>query len=90
MTKSAETRKNLDVVVFGLLVADILGRPVDLKRLPKPGSLQLIDTIAFSKGGNAANVGVALTKLGVKVSTGFASAMKEHSTNAQVIYPANP
>lgn len=67
MTRSAETRKNLDVVVFGLLVADILGRPVDLKRLPKLGSLQLIDTIAFSTGGNAANVGVALTKLGVKV-----------------------
>jgi sugar/nucleoside kinase (ribokinase family) len=59
--------KTFDVVVFGLLVADILGRPVDLKRLPKRGSLQLIETISFSTGGNAANVGIALTKLGMKV-----------------------
>lgn len=60
-------RQKPDVVVFGLLVADILGRPVDLKRLPKQGSLQLIETISFSTGGNAANVGVALTKLGMNV-----------------------
>ncbi len=59
--------KTFDVVVFGLLVADILGRPVDLKRLPKRGSLQLIETISFSTGGNAANVGIALAKLGMKV-----------------------
>ncbi len=59
--------QNLDVVVFGLLVADILGRPVDLRRLPRRGSLQLIETIAFSTGGNAANVGIALRKLGLKV-----------------------
>jgi sugar/nucleoside kinase (ribokinase family) len=61
------TDKTFDVVIFGLLVADILGRPVDLKRLPKRGSLQLIDTISFSTGGNAANVGIALRKLGMQV-----------------------
>ena len=67
MGKRQDSSTRLDVVVFGLLVADIIGRPVDLKRLPKCGSLQFIDTIAFSTGGNAANVGVALRKLGVKV-----------------------
>ncbi|MEK6570881.1 MAG: carbohydrate kinase family protein, partial [Bacteroidota bacterium] len=60
-------RQKPDVVVFGLLVADILGRPVDLRRLPKRGSLQMIETISFSTGGNAANVGIALRKLGMKV-----------------------
>jgi len=67
MKKPTGSGNAFDVVVFGLLVADILGRPVDLKRLPKRGSLQLIDTIAFSTGGNAANVGIALRKLGMKV-----------------------
>jgi sugar/nucleoside kinase (ribokinase family) len=67
MRQQKGTEKPLDVVVFGLLVADILGRPVDLRRLPKRGSLQLIDTISFSTGGNAANVGTALSKLGLSV-----------------------
>lgn len=67
MKTHTSSGKTLDVVVFGLLVADILGRPVDLKRLPKRGSLQLIETISFSTGGNAANVGIALRKLGMKV-----------------------
>lgn len=67
MGKRQNSNSRLDVVVFGLLVADILGRPVDLKRLPKRGSLQFIDTISFSTGGNAANVGIALKKLGLKV-----------------------
>jgi sugar/nucleoside kinase (ribokinase family) len=67
MKTHARADKTFDVVIFGLLVADILGRPVDLRRLPKRGSLQLIETISFSTGGNAANVGIALTKLGMKV-----------------------
>jgi sugar/nucleoside kinase (ribokinase family) len=57
----------LDVVVFGLLVADILGRPVNFSRLPSRGGLQLIETITFSTGGNVSNVGIALSKLGLKV-----------------------
>jgi len=61
------SRQKPDVVVFGLLVADILGRPVDLRRLPKRGSLQIIERIAFSTGGNGANVGIALRKLGLNV-----------------------
>jgi sugar/nucleoside kinase (ribokinase family) len=67
MKMHTSSGKTIDVVVFGLLVADILGRPVDLKRLPKRGSLQLIETISFSTGGNAANVGIAVRKLGMKV-----------------------
>ena len=67
MKRRHSRHSNLDVVVFGLLVADILGRPVNLNRLPKRGSLQFINTIAFSTGGNAANVGIALSKLGIRV-----------------------
>ena len=58
----------LDVVVAGLAVADVLGRPVDFKRLPRPGGLQLLDTVALSTGGNVSNVGIDLAKMGFRVA----------------------
>jgi len=57
----------LDVVVAGLAVADIIGRPVDLRNLPKRGALKLIDSITLTTGGNVSNVGIDLAKLGFKV-----------------------
>jgi sugar/nucleoside kinase (ribokinase family) len=57
----------LDVVVAGLAVADVLGRPVQLKKLPKPGGLQILDSITLSTGGNVSNVGIDLVKLGFRV-----------------------
>ena len=39
-----QTSGPLDVVVAGLSVVDILGRPVDLASLPRRGGLQVIDT----------------------------------------------
>jgi len=59
--------KHPDVVVAGLAVADIIGRPVDLKNLPKRGALKLIDSITLTTGGNVSNVGIDLAKLGFSV-----------------------
>lgn len=59
--------KHLDVIVAGLALTDIIGRPVDLKNLPKRGALKLIDSITLTTGGNVSNVGIDLAKLGFKV-----------------------
>ena len=55
-----------DIVCLGLLVADTVGRPID--DLPPRGTLALIDRIELHTGGNAANTGSALAKLGVSVA----------------------
>ena len=60
--------KSLDVIVAGLAVTDIIGRPVDLKNLPKRGALKLIDSITLTTGGNVSNVGIDLAKLGFTVA----------------------
>ena len=59
--------KHLDVIVAGLALTDIIGRPVDLKNLPKRGALKLIDSITLTTGGNVSNVGIDLAKLGFSV-----------------------
>jgi sugar/nucleoside kinase (ribokinase family) len=59
--------KHLDVIVAGLALADIIGRPVDLRKLPKRGALKLIDSITLTTGGNVSNVGIDLAKLGFRV-----------------------
>ncbi len=59
--------KHLDVIVAGLALTDIIGRPVDLKNLPKRGALKLIDSITLTTGGNVSNVGIDLAKLGFTV-----------------------
>jgi sugar/nucleoside kinase (ribokinase family) len=59
--------KLLDVVVAGVAVADIIGRPVDWRKPPKRGRLKLIDSITLTTGGNVSNVGIDLAKLGCKV-----------------------
>ena len=59
--------KHFDVVVAGLAVTDIIGRPVDLKNLPRRGALKLIDSITLTTGGNVSNVGIDLAKLGFSV-----------------------
>jgi sugar/nucleoside kinase (ribokinase family) len=62
-----KTARQLDVVVAGLAVVDILGRPVDIGRLPKRGGLQVIDSVTMTTGGNVPNYGVDLAKLGMRV-----------------------
>jgi sugar/nucleoside kinase (ribokinase family) len=52
-----------DVVCLGILVADVIARPVD--RLPASGSLELVDEIGLRGGGCALNTATALTRLGL-------------------------
>ncbi|MEX1139533.1 MAG: carbohydrate kinase family protein [Bacteroidota bacterium] len=60
-------RKELDVVVAGLAVVDIIGKPVDLRRPPKAGGLRIIESLRITSGGNVSNVGIDLAKLGFRV-----------------------
>jgi sugar/nucleoside kinase (ribokinase family) len=57
----------LDAVVAGVAVVDIIGRPVVLSRLPRQGGLTLIDSITMTTGGNVANCGTDLAKMGFRV-----------------------
>ncbi len=51
-----------DVVCLGILVADVIARPVD--RLPERGTLELVDEIRVHGGGCALNTASALARLG--------------------------
>ncbi|MDX1935397.1 MAG: carbohydrate kinase family protein [Capsulimonadales bacterium] len=53
------------VACLGLMVADIVGRPIDA--LPTKGTLDVIERIELHNGGNGANTSVALAKLGTPV-----------------------
>lgn len=55
-----------DVVCLGILVADVIARPVD--RVPDSGSLALVDEICLRGGGCALNTGTALARLGLAVT----------------------
>ena len=52
-----------DITCIGGLVADVVGKPID--SLPEKGKLSLVDRMELHTGGNAANTGVGLAKLGV-------------------------
>jgi sugar/nucleoside kinase (ribokinase family) len=57
----------LDVVMAGLAVVDVIGKPVDLRRPPRAGGLQLVDSITLTTGGNVSNCGIDLARLGFRV-----------------------
>jgi len=59
---------NFDAAIFGLIVADLIATPFDLRRPPAPGGLSVIDSITLTTGGNVCNVGVAMAKLGMRVA----------------------
>lgn len=67
MLQRPASSRRLDVVVAGLAVVDVLGRPVQFNALPKPGGLHLLDSITLSTGGNVSNVGIDLAKLGFRI-----------------------
>jgi sugar/nucleoside kinase (ribokinase family) len=56
----------VDVVCLGILVADVIARPVD--ELPASGSLGLVDEIGVHGGGCALNTASALVALGLDAS----------------------
>ena len=55
-----------DVVCLGLLVADVIARP--LSALPEPGTVGLLDEISLHGGGCALNTGTGLARLGLEVA----------------------
>jgi len=52
-----------DVVCLGILVADVVAKPVD--NIPSRGELGIVEKIELHTGGCAGNTGAALKKLGV-------------------------
>lgn len=55
-----------DVACLGILVADLLGRPID--SLPPRGRLGLVEQMTLHIGGCAANTGIDLARLGVSTA----------------------
>ncbi len=52
-----------DITCLGILVADLVGKPVD--EFPGRGKLVLVDQLELHSGGCAANTGVSLAKIGI-------------------------
>ncbi len=52
-----------DVVCLGILVADVIARPVD--ELPREGSLGFVEQLVLRSGGCAINTATALQRLGL-------------------------
>lgn len=57
----------MDAIIFGLIVADVIARPINLRQPPQPGGLQLIESLSLTTGGNVCNVSLAMAKLGMSV-----------------------
>ena len=57
--------KNKPIICLGILVADIVGRP--LRVVPEPGRLVLVDEMSLHTGGCAINTATALARLGLPV-----------------------
>ena len=60
--------KDLDCVLCGSCVADILVRPVQLDTPIGPGRLIPTEPIEVTTGGIVSNAGIALARLGMKVA----------------------
>ncbi|MDQ3440822.1 MAG: carbohydrate kinase family protein [Planctomycetota bacterium] len=58
----------MDAAIFGLIVADLIASPMNLRQPPAPGGLAVLDTLELTTGGNVCNTGVAMAKLGMKVA----------------------
>ena len=59
----------MDAAIFGLVVADLIASPMNLRqKLPAPGGLQMLDSIQLTTGGNVSNTGIAMAKLGMNVA----------------------
>lgn len=55
-----------DVVCLGILVADVIARPVD--RIPRRGSIGLVEELALRGGGCALNTSTVLARLGIETA----------------------
>ena len=58
----------MDAAIFGLIVADLIAEPMDLRRPPPPGGLVSLNSLQLTTGGNVCNTGIAMAKLGMSVA----------------------
>jgi sugar/nucleoside kinase (ribokinase family) len=58
----------MDAALFGLIVADLIASPMNLRQPPAPGGLAVLDTLELTTGGNVCNTGIAMAKLGMTVA----------------------
>jgi len=58
----------MDATIFGLIVADVIASPMDVRHPPKSGGLVLVDSVTLTTGGNVCNTGVAMARLGMKIA----------------------
>jgi sugar/nucleoside kinase (ribokinase family) len=58
----------MDAAIFGLIVADVIGQPLDVRNPPPPGGLHKIASITLTTGGNVCSTGIAMARLGMKVA----------------------
>jgi len=56
----------VDVVCLGILVADVVAKPVEA--MPDRGKLLLVDQMELHTGGCAGNTGIGLSRLGIRAS----------------------
>ncbi len=56
----------IDVACIGILVADVIAKPVDA--LPAPGMLERIQSIEMFSGGCAMSAGIDMSKIGLKTA----------------------
>lgn len=55
-----------DVICLGILVADVVAKPVN--KIPDRGKLELVEKMELHSGGCAANTGVCLARLGINTA----------------------
>src|SRR4051794_11189836 len=58
----------MDAAIFGLIVADLIAQPMNLRKPPARGGLSLLNSLTLTTGGNVCNVGLAMSRLGLKVA----------------------
>jgi sugar/nucleoside kinase (ribokinase family) len=58
----------MHAAIFGLIVADLIAEPMDLRHPPAPGGLVSLNSLQLSTGGNVCNTGIAMARLGMTVA----------------------
>jgi sugar/nucleoside kinase (ribokinase family) len=66
--RSEKVDKTIDCIVCGSCVVDILVRPVPLETAIGGGRLVTVDPIEVTTGGIVSNTGIAMSRLGMKVT----------------------
>jgi sugar/nucleoside kinase (ribokinase family) len=58
----------MDAAIFGLIVADLIAEPMNLRAPPAPGGLSVLNSLTLTTGGNVCNAGLAMATLGMRVA----------------------